>query len=279
MPQSPAGGTAVPGTGPSPEVGASQEQVLDGLDVLATVEHALCVEYLTIQAAVGPDPEATGPTADRIREASDKAFGTALGEMGHLHRINNALTLAGRRPQVGRAARIERAGAPDIVLDPPGGTKVEHFLERNRLIAEAVDAAYERLRSAAQAVDPPFEGELLDELTFVLDPGPHVEPVVTLRDILEAIPATEYLRATRREPSSALEQSLLHLADLHYNLIVATVRAWFEHAAEAGGDLRGRALSAMDGAATLNAMLVERGLLPAFAFDPGGDDVRKEATP
>ena len=256
----------------------SREQVLDGLDALATVEHALCVEYLTIRAALGPDPQATGPSADRIREAAGTAHGTALHAMGNLHRINNVLILAGRRSQIGRATRIERAGAPDIVLDPPGGANLEHFLERNRHIAEAVAAAYEQLRTAAQTADPPFESELLGELTFVLDPVPHSEPVVALRDLLAGIPATEYLRTTRRNPTSAAERSLMHLANLHYNLIVATVKAWFEHA-ELDGDLRGRAMSAMDAADAANALLVERGLLPAFAFDAGAVDIRKEPVP
>jgi hypothetical protein len=56
-----------------------REHVLDELEILATVEHALIVEYLSICCALGHDLEAGdgGPTTDRCREA---AMATAVDQ-------------------------------------------------------------------------------------------------------------------------------------------------------------------------------------------------------
>jgi len=48
------------------DVAVRREQVLDELELLATVEHALCIEYLTIHAALGHDlGQAIGPSRSR----------------------------------------------------------------------------------------------------------------------------------------------------------------------------------------------------------------------
>ncbi len=246
----------------------SREQVLDELERVASLEHAVCLECLTFHAALGHDTSnASGPSATRIREAADAAFRTALGEMAHLRRVNQALTAAGRGPQLGRAASVQKTSAPAIALIPAGGANLADFLDRNRLIADAVDDAYARLRSSVTAPDSPFGDDAPEALLLALDPGPdHTEAASELATLLRDIPAAEYLRATRRQPNNAVESSLLHLADVHYNLILAILQTWFEHP-ELEGELRGRALSAMDATHAINGLLVARGVLPAFALD------------
>jgi hypothetical protein len=254
-----------------PTSGLSREQVLDELDRLATVEHALCVEYLTIHCALGHDlPPAETASGQRVRDAAEAAFGLALGEMGQLHRINRALTLAGRPPQVDRAASVGDPGS-EIALGLKSSAQLERLVALEREIAAAVDARYAPLCAAVASPDPLFEGALLEQITLILDPCPdHSAPLENLRSQLEGVPPGEYLRASRREPSGELERSLLGLSDLYYALIVATVRAWFADEDELGGELRGRALTTMDGLNAIDGLLVARGLLPAFHAPPGG---------
>jgi hypothetical protein len=66
-----------------------RESVLDELEVLATIEHALIVEYLSICCALGHDLDAQdgGPTTDRGRDAAAAAAQLAQAEMTHFRDI------------------------------------------------------------------------------------------------------------------------------------------------------------------------------------------------
>ncbi|MDQ4082449.1 MAG: hypothetical protein M3123_06130 [Actinomycetota bacterium] len=245
----------------------SREHVLDDLESLAAVEHALCVEYLSIHCALGHDTPPPPGSSPRVPQAAQAAFGLALSEMKHFHRLNQVLTLAGRRPQVGRASSISEDSASEIPLGPPSTTELQRLVDREREIAAAVDRRYAALCSVLASQPPLFDGELLDELTALADLCPdHSTPLGDLRKNLEGIPPSEYLRATRRVPGDDLERSLLELSDGHYGLVVGIVRAWFAHEDELGGELFGRAVSAMDGLNAVNGLLVARGLLPPFTL-------------
>src|SRR5215207_2209120 len=165
----------------------SREQVLDELEFLATVEHALIVEYLSVCCALGHDlaAEEGGATTPQGRLAAGAASGLAQGQMFHLKGVNRALVAAGRPAQLGRAALISSDSVAEIALGPPSPAQLEHFLEREEAIAEAVDERYARLRPAVTS-DPVFEGDLLAELRPVIvdDGSAHAAAVVTLRDSL-----------------------------------------------------------------------------------------------
>ena len=244
-----------------------REQVLDELDALAAVEHALCVEYLSIHCALGHDTSPAPDLSPHVPQAAQAAFGLALSEMKHLHRVNRVLTLAGRPPQVGRASSIARDSVCEIRLAPPSSAELQRLVEREREIASAVDERYLRLCSLFASRPRLFEGDLLEELTFLLDPCPdHSTPLAALDENLDGIPPSGYLRASRRVPSNELERTLLELSDEHYGFILAILRAWFAHEDELGGELFGRAVSAMDGLNAINGLLVARGLLPPFTL-------------
>ena len=245
----------------------TREQVLAELDRLATVEHALCVEYLLIGYVLGRGvPFAVpGPSTQPVRDAADAAFGMALSEMGHLRKINGALALVGLAPQVGRAPGIGGDSGSEIAFGTLGLAQPDRFLDRQSAIALAADALHAWLSTA---IAPPlFEGDLLDQLQFILDTvGDHASPVTNLRARLAGLAPGDYLRVTRHDPADAIERSLLRLSDQHYALIVATVQASFAHDEQLGGQLRNRALSIMDGLNEIIDLMVQRGLLPAFTL-------------
>jgi hypothetical protein len=241
----------------------NREQVLDELDVLATVEHALIVEYLSVGCALGHDMEAEkgGATTTQGRNAAGAASSLAMGQMFHLKGINRGLVDAGRSVQLGRASSISGDSIAEIPLDPPSHAQLERLLEREEAIASAVDERYTRLRPAVTS-DPVFEGDLLDELRFIIvDDGPtHAAAVATLRDSLGDLAPAEFLRATRREPTDTFEGRLLDVSDRSYRLIQAALQ---EHFASQHS-FRGLAISAMEGLDQINRALVQRGLLPPF---------------
>ena len=244
----------------------SRQQVLDELQFLATVEHALIVEYLSVCCAFGHDlgPDEGGAATQQGRDVAEAAFNLAAGEMFHLKAVNSFLVDAGRPAQLGRATRLSSDSVAEIGLGPPSLAQLERARERAAAIPSAVEERYARLRSAA--TDQAFEGDLLHKLQFLIDQaGPHAAAFTTFRDVLGDLVPVELLRATLRDPADAFERRLLTVSDRSYGLVLAALREQFTQgdSSEAGA-FRGLAISAMEGLRESHRVLVQRGLLPRF---------------
>ena len=188
----------------------------------------------------------------------------AQNEMRHLHNVNRVLVHAGRPPQLARALSIPRNSGSDVALGPLSLEQLDRLIEREREVATAVDERYARLRPAIAPPNPVFEGELLDDVTRVLDSPPdHSHLPAALETELEGIPPSEYLRAIPREPSDGVEGTLLELSDGSYRLLVGILQTWFAHEDEFF-DGRSQAIEAMTALDMINRLLVERGALPTF---------------
>lgn len=244
-----------------------EERVLAELCLLASIEHALCVEYLVIECALGHGQALadTGDVAQRVSKAAASASDLARNEMRHLHLVNRALVAANHPPCVERATSITDDSGSTLALVPPRLAEAADFLDRTHAVAVAVDQRYARLRRAVAPEYSALDGTALEQLSFMLDPAPdHTTPVETLATQLERLTPPQYLRATRHEPRDELERRLLSLSNSYYSLIVATVEAWFADEDRVGGVLSGRAISLMDGLNEINGFLVKRGLMPQF---------------
>ena len=238
-----------------------RESVLNELEVLATIEHALIVEYLSIRCALGHDLDAQdgGPTTDRGRDAAAAAAQLAQDEMTHFRDINRALVNSERSARLDRAERIAN------MLVPPDQTELQRLLEREKAIAMAVDERYTRLAPAV-TTHPVFEGERLDEWRIVIvENGPtHVAGLTELQTALDGLTPAEFLRATRTTANDSFEQRLLDTNDRTYGLVVSAVRGTFDPDFAVSGAFRGIAISAMMTLDESNRLLVQRGLLPPF---------------
>jgi hypothetical protein len=243
-----------------------RERVLDELEILATVEHALIVEYLSIRCALGHDLEAEdgGPTTERGRDAATAASILAQNEMFHFNGVNRALVSSGRSARLDRAEDIQDLSGHALRV-PPDQAGLEQLLEREKAIATAVDDRYIRLAPAV-TTQPVFEAELLDEWrTVILDNGPtHVGVLADLQSALLGLAPADYLRATRRSAKDSFEQRLLDTNDRTYGLVLSAVQGIFDPDFGVAGAFRGIAVSAMMTLDDSNRVLVQRGLLPAF---------------
>ena len=105
----------------------SREQLLDEIDFLATVEHALVVEYLSLYCVFGEQllPAEAAASPPLLPGAADMVHGLAVSEMRHLHQLNQLLVLEGRSAQVGRASSIGPPGA-EIPLGPQSAAQLEN---------------------------------------------------------------------------------------------------------------------------------------------------------
>jgi hypothetical protein len=244
----------------------TREQVLDELDVLATVEHALITEYLSVQCALGHDLPADqgGATTQQLRDLAADFGNLAVDQMRHFKSVNGALVGGGRPVQVGRADSIAGIG-----LGPPTAAQLERLVEREEHIAAAVDQRYARLRPAVESETPVLEGRLLDVVRFLLDVCTnHAGGVAGTRTVLDGLAPAEFLRATRQETTDPFEQRLMSVGDRTYGLLVSTVREWLgpqDFGAVSIPPFQDWARDAMSTLDEIHRLLVQRGLLPQFA--------------
>lgn len=147
----------------------SRDQVLDEVDFLLTVEHALIMEYLSVRCALGYDLDTAhgGPVTEASREAAAEANSQADLLMLKVGRVARALYGVRTVTALGRAGEIADATGAVISLEPPTREQLEHLLEREEAIAAAVDARYARLVPAMNADGPggaAFPATLRDEV-------------------------------------------------------------------------------------------------------------------
>ena len=96
-------------TGPAaPSAPLTRDAVLDEVEFLGTVEHALIIECLSVWYALGCDlgPDEGGSTTDGGSQAAGAARGLWRSEMFHLSGVADALFKAGRPAGAGRATSI-----------------------------------------------------------------------------------------------------------------------------------------------------------------------------
>jgi hypothetical protein len=216
---------------------ATPDQVLDELEFLASAEHALIVEYLTVGYAL----------LVALPDASAAAGNLAQSQMFRLNEVCQALVAAGRSPTLDRAASIA-----DIPLSPAGPDAYADLLARESAIAAAVDDRYRALAPSA--------GPELAKL--VGESGPtHVDALSALRDAIGDPAPAGLLHTVRFEAGNDTESALLGASDSAYRVVVTALRAMF--GAEFG-DYRQIANTAMFGLDAINRVLAQGGLLPSF---------------
>jgi hypothetical protein len=247
-----------------------RDQVLDELELLTTVEHALVVEYLWVSCALGHDLPAGegGAATTQAHDVAVEAGELAVVAMFRLKGLNLGLVEAGRSAQLGRAARISSDSVAEIAFGPPSPVQLDHLLEREEAIASAIEERYARLRPAVTS-DPVFEGSLLDHLRAVIvEDGPnHTLALAELRGLLGDPAPADLARPTRREPADAFERRLLALSDRAYELVLSALTQQFAHKDFfVARDFRALAARAMQNLDETNRLLVQRGLLPSFTL-------------
>lgn len=247
----------------------TRDQVLDELDDLATVAHALCVEYLFLECALGHDVEVAGspPAPAQVGDAADSAHSLAVGQMRRLRAIDHLLVLAGRDANLGRATELRQGAEPALPLAPLTAAQLHAgTLDRELAMAIAVDKRYEAL---ALGADPAALDAIEGASSIISFGGGLADAFAQLRDGLAGVAPSAYLRVTRDVASGEVEAGLRDLSDRYYALVVAALRAGF-----VSPDLESRfvdteAVGAMFRWDAVHKLLAQAGLLPAFTYPDG----------
>lgn len=243
----------------------TRDQVLDELQYLATVEHALVVHHLQIYYAFGTDEELGAPggaPSEQAAEVAKASLSIAVTDMRHFGSLMGLLGRAGRRPSVERPLHVLPMSGLAIPIGSLTPAHFEAFVDRQEAIASAVDGRYTRLESDLASSKPHLGGDLASEISFILQTHvDHLAQVPRLVDGLAGEEPSKLLRARRWEPADDLERSLLAVSNQYYQALVAILQTRFSHQ-ELGGDLFGRSQTAMTELDGCNKLLVARGLIP-----------------
>jgi hypothetical protein len=232
----------------------TREQVLDELGDLATVAHALCVEYLFIECALGHgvDSGAASPPPQASDAASD-AHSLAVGQMRRMRAINHLLAATELRQPPPTSA---------IAFAPLDATQLDGMLDRELAMAKAVDARYAALQAdVEQAVVDELEG-----LGFILLATDLAESFARLRDGLASLAPSAYLYVTRDDPTDDRERGLRDLSDRYYAFVLTALRAGFANPDVESQLIDNAAVGAMFSWDGVNKLLVQGRLLPAFTL-------------
>ena len=245
----------------------TREQVLDELAWLATVEHAMCVDYLLLHYALRTVLDAAPEVAGAVEEAMSIAQNA---EMHHLARVNRVLVRAGRGPVLERASHVVPASGPPVALGTLHPGRFHAFPKGEAAVAATIDTRYVRLKEAVAASGTVFDTELLADLLALLDSlAGHAEAVRTLAGTLDDVDLPEVLRDLRLEPAGDLERDVVALSNRYYRTVVHSVAAGLAHDEALAGQLLSVATSTMFQLDAVNAVLVTRGLVPPFDLTGG----------
>ncbi|MEO3870916.1 ferritin-like domain-containing protein [Nonomuraea sp. B12E4] len=251
------------------------EQVADELAYLATVEHALCVQYLFAHYSLDAPmrlPAGADSRTRRVYAAAQEIFGIAIDEMRHLRWANEALGVLGRAPVLGRAETIHRQLRTPFSLQPLTPRQLDWFIEVERpsqASGGGIDGMYVRLHAALTG-DPdafPEADRLAHLIKLIIDEGAdHFRRFTAVKTHLAGLSEAEYLRRLDHKPAPGLDTSLLDLADQNYALLLDALRATFALGDAAGGLLIEQSRRAMFNLHETHHALSARGVAPRFTL-------------
>ncbi|MFD5408930.1 ferritin-like domain-containing protein [Streptomyces nojiriensis] len=253
----------------------SRAVVIKRLKTLATVEHALCVEYLFAHYSLNAPMRLPANPSDLTRKvyaAAQEVFAVAVDEMRHLRWVNEALGTLGEPVVLGRASTIDRDGAHDFALRPLDDAQLQWFIDveaPSQQVDTGVDGMYVQLHETLVKRPDLFpESERLAHLIKLIidEGGDHFNRFTAVKGHLAEFTTSQYLRDLGPGDGSALHTQLLELGDLYYAMLLGALQPTFALGDSAGGVLIEQSRRTMANLHEVNHMLAARGVAPRFTL-------------
>jgi hypothetical protein len=266
------------------------EDAVADLTYLATVEHALTVEYLYALYSLDAPPRGAPPAADEtarhVAAAQRQILEIAVDEMRHLMWANTALSLLGQPPSIARAQRIglrprttrsgfpvaERAPALDrpFVLRRLDAAALDEFIAieaPSKKVGSGLDGMYvyvlEMLQLKRDTI--PCARELIPLIKLIVDEGHrHWERLTNVKATLAGIPEARYLRALSDEPPGPRQARYLQTCDAYYAVLLQSVAFAMTLGREAQPQLIAAAIRLMHDLDEIARVVAGEGYLPRF---------------
>lgn len=252
--------------------------VIDELEYLATVEHALSIEYLYAHYSLDaplelPDGPDGGDVPERTRKifaAARQIFLIAVDEMRHMRWVNEALTLLRRPPSVGRADIIGRwTFNRDFKLERLTRDQLNWFIDvekPSQAIGQGIDGMYVHVLRSIEDQRDQFEDpdSLIALIKLIIDEGvDHYRRFQAVQDHLKGLEEEDYLRKLTRVPDQE-DARLLDMADEMYHTLLNALAASFRAGDKGGGLFFDQARRTMESLHELHHRLAGNDLAPRF---------------
>ena len=258
----------------------TRKEIIDRLRVLATVEHALCVEYLYAYYSLEL-PKGSGPRREpwdvpgrplkegseeaRIFTAGDEVLRIAIDEMRHFRWVNEMLLELGERWVLDRASVIgidfsgQKGFNQPFVLAPLTGRQLDWFIKvekasPNHANPARIDGMYTQILLSIEqgkefARDRAKRDRLAQFVKMIIDEGvDHYKRFVRVQGALDGIAERRYLRVAtgaRRAAAGSTERILQDVADSSYAVLLQALDYVFRKDAQQRGALLEAARRAM----------------------------------
>lgn len=252
----------------------NRERVVKELTYLATVEHALAVEYLYSHYSIDSpldQPDSNNPASGRYA-AANEVFLVAIDEMHHMRWANEALALLQTGPSVGRAAKLGRELDRPFELAPLTPQQLDWYIEveaPSQAINEGLDGMYVHLHmSIAQQPDLfPERDRLVPLIKLIIDEGDqHWRRFRAVKTHLSSIAPTDYLRSLTTPQEGTREAALAKLSDQNYAVLIGMLYEAFLLGDRSAGLMIEQARRAMYNLHETNHFLASRGIAPPFSL-------------
>lgn len=256
----------------------TRQEVIDELRYLATVEHALAVEYLYAHYSVNAPmrlPEAgVGADTRRFFAAANEVFAIAVDEMRHLRWVNEALDLLKQPPSLGRAQAIGRTFNRPFELERLTPQQLQWFIDVEAPSQEAgqkLDGMYVRLLVSIDRQPEVFpeRERLLHLIKLIIDEGEgHYKRFLSVQQHLAGASPDSYLRPLANPPAGTQLASLQNLSDQNYSVLLGALQVSFALGDRAGGLVLEQSRRAMFNLHETNHYLASQGVRARFRLPP-----------
>lgn len=255
----------------------NQEEVIEELKYLATVEHALCVEYLYAHYSLNAPMSLSDTDVDEetrhIFAAANEVFQIAIDEMRHLRWVNEALNLLRQQtPSLGRAERIGRAFEREFELERLTPEQLQWFIDvekPSQSVGQGIDGMYVRLlvsiKRQPELFPEPERERLLHLIKLIIDEGEnHYERFLSVQEHLADITPESYLRPLNDPESESQLANLQKISDENYSVLLGALEISFALGDRAGGIVLEQSRRAMFNLHETNHYLASQGVGSKF---------------
>jgi hypothetical protein len=266
--------TFIPRPAPPDSSLMTRKQVIEELHYLATVEHALCIEYLYAHYSLNVPPRLPETGADeqtkRIFAAANEVFTIAIDEMRHLRWVNEALNLLKQPPSLGRAEIIGRMLRKPFQLEPLTPEQLDWFIEvekPSQAMGEGIDGMYVSLLTSIDKQPElfPERDRLIHLIKLIIDEGiDHYQRFLAVKKHLAGMEPNSYLRPLQDPQPKSKFVSLQKLSNENYNVLLGALQVSFSLGDRAGGIVLEQSRRAMFNMHETNHYLASFGVRPKF---------------
>lgn len=236
------------------EAPMSLDEISDRLPELASLEHALCVEYLYAKYSISAPrklPNRLRRRALRRFQSMHEVFSIAIDEMRHFRWVNEALWLLGKPPTMQRAKVIGRDLRRYFELRPLAPNALDEFIgiEAPSSIynddPQQLDGMYTRMLVSLHHLEATGSGpadlvrRLQQLIKVIVDEGEsHWDRFRQVKEALAGQAPSAYLRyltapgRAEKQPQKCLQE----LCDAYYDLLLHALYITFAQDRQSRGD-------------------------------------------